>query len=90
VDYAYQGDSYGSYQPIDFITGTANPNYQNPGYGVLNASFGYVGKVLNLTVYAKNLANDRKIIQQPEVNTVFEAYTVHPRVVGVTAKLNLN
>jgi outer membrane receptor protein involved in Fe transport len=90
VDFAYQGESYGSYQPVDFITGTANPNYLNPGYGVLNASLGYSGKLLSLSVYAKNLANDRKIIQQPEVNTVFEAYTVHPRVVGVTAKLNLN
>jgi outer membrane receptor protein involved in Fe transport len=90
VDYAYQGDSYGSYQPIDFITGTPNPNYQNPGYGVLNASFGYTGSWLDLSVYAKNLANDRKIIQEPEVNTVFEAYTVHPRIVGLTLKLHLN
>jgi outer membrane receptor protein involved in Fe transport len=90
VDFAYQGESYGSYQPVDFITGTSNPNFLNPGYGVLNVSLGYSGKLLNLSIYAKNLANDRKIIQQPEVNTVFEAYTVHPRVVGVTAKLNLN
>ena len=90
IDFAYQGYSYGSYQPIDFITGTANPNYQNPGYGVLNASLEFSGKLLDFSIYAKNLANDRKLIQQPEVNTVFEAYTVHPRVVGITAKLNLN
>jgi outer membrane receptor protein involved in Fe transport len=90
VDFAYQGYSYGSYQPIDFITGTANPNYLNPGYGVLNASLEFSGRLLDVSIYAKNLANDRKLIQQPEVNTVFEAYTVHPRVVGITAKLNLN
>ncbi len=64
-----------------------NPNYINPGYGVLNASFGLSSKFIDLSVYAKNLGNDRKIIQEPEVNTVFEAYTVRPRTVGVTFKI---
>lgn len=59
------------------------------GYGVLNASFGLSGKLLEVTAYAKNLSNDHKIIQQPEVNTVFEAYTVRPRTVGITVKLHL-
>ena len=57
---------------------------------MLNASFGFVGHAYELTAYAKNLGNDRKIIQQPEVNTVFEAYTVHPRTVGLTLKLRMN
>jgi outer membrane receptor protein involved in Fe transport len=92
IDYTYSGSSYGSYQPLDYLNNpaTANPNYHNPGYGVLNASFGFVGHAYELTAYAKNLGNDRKIIQQPEVNTVFEAYTVHPRTVGLTLKLRMN
>ena len=43
--------------------------------------------MFDVSLYAKNLANDRTIIQQPEVNTVFEAYTVRPRTVGVTLKV---
>ncbi|HTV95410.1 MAG TPA: TonB-dependent receptor [Steroidobacteraceae bacterium] len=89
VDYAYSGSSYGSYQPLDYLNSppTTNPNYRNPGYGVLNASFGLTGRSYDVSLYAKNLGNDRKIIQQPEVNTVFEAYTVRPRTVGLTLKL---
>jgi outer membrane receptor protein involved in Fe transport len=92
IDYAYSGSSYGSYQPLDYLNSpaTANPNYHNPGYGVLNASFGLRGKTYEISAYAKNLANDRKIIQQPEVNTVFEAYTVRPRTAGLTLKVWLN
>lgn len=88
IDYTYSGSSYGSYQPYDYLNSppTTNPNYRNPGYGVLNASFGFTGRIFDVSLYAKNLANDRKIIQQPEVNTVFEAYTVHPLTVGVTLK----
>ena len=89
VDYTYSGSSYGSYQPLDYLNSppTPNPNYHNPGYGVLNASVGLTGAIFDVSLYAKNLANDRKIIQQPEVNTVFEAYTVRPRTIGVTLKL---
>jgi outer membrane receptor for ferric coprogen and ferric-rhodotorulic acid len=92
VDYAYSGSSYGSYQPLDYLNdpATANPNYRNPSYGVLNSSLGLTGRGYEITAYAKNLGNDRKIIQQPEINTVFEAYTVHPRTVGLTLKLWLN
>ncbi|MGC1524065.1 MAG: TonB-dependent receptor, partial [Steroidobacteraceae bacterium] len=77
IDYTYSGSSYGSYQSLDYLNSppTANPNYHNPGYGVLNLSLGLTSGIFDLTLYAKNLGNDRKIIQQPEVNTVFEAYT---------------
>ncbi len=92
IDYSYSGSSYGSYQPVDYLNvpPTSNPNYHNPGYGVLNASFGLNSRIFDLTLYAKNLGNDRKIIQEPEVNTVFEAYTVRPRTVGVTFKLRFD
>jgi len=92
IDYSYSGSSYGSYQPLDYLNvpPTSNPNYHNPGYGVLNASFGLNSRIFDLTLYAKNLGNDRKIIQEPEVNTVFEAYTVRPRTVGVTFKLRFD
>jgi iron complex outermembrane recepter protein len=92
IDYTYSGSSYGSYQAYDYLNSppSTNPNYHNPGYGVLNASFGYTGRIFDVSLYAKNLANDRKIIQQPEVNTVFEAYTVHPLTVGITIKAHFD
>jgi outer membrane receptor protein involved in Fe transport len=88
LDWSYTGSSYGSYQPLDYQNSppTVNPNYRNPGYGVLNGSISWSHGPFDITAYGKNLANDRKIIQQPEVNTVFEAYSVHPRVIGVTLK----
>jgi iron complex outermembrane receptor protein len=92
IDYTYSGSSYGSYQALDYLNSppTSNPNYRNPGYGVLNASFTLMSTMFDVSVYAKNLGNDRKIIQQPEVNTVFEAYTVRPRTVGLTLKLRFD
>lgn len=94
ADYSYTGSSYGSYAAEnynDFLGGyTPNPNYHNPAYGVLNASVGVIGRIFEVTAYAKNLGNDRKIIQQPEINTVFEGYTVRPRTVGILAKVRFN
>jgi hypothetical protein len=46
-----------------------------------------VDKKTEFSVYAKNALNNQTIIQRPEVNTVFEGYTVRPLTVGVTAKL---
>lgn len=92
LDFSYRGSSYGSYQPYDYESSppSVNPNYHNPGYGVLNASLGFVTGRFEIDLYGKNLGNDRKIIQQPEVNTVFEAYTVRPLTVGLSGKLHLN
>ena len=80
VNYAYTGHSYGSY----LVTDT---NYYNPSYGVVNASVGYRFGANQLTLYVKNLLNNETIIQRPEINTVTEGYTVHPRTIGLTLKL---
>ena len=80
VNYAYIGHSYGSY----LVTDT---NYYNPSYGVVNASVGYRFGANQLTLYVKNLLNNETIIQRPEINTVTEGYTVHPRTIGLTLKL---
>jgi outer membrane receptor protein involved in Fe transport len=80
VNYAYTGRSYGSYLLTD-------PNYRNPGYGVVNASLGVRFGPHSLTIYAKNLLDNRTIIQRPQINTVVEGYTVHPRTIGLSLKL---
>jgi outer membrane receptor protein involved in Fe transport len=83
IDYDFTGDSYGSYTKINPV-GSPNLNYRNPSYGVLNASVALTRGKYQLSLYAKNLLNDQTLIQTPEVNTVYEGYTVHPRVVGLT------
>jgi outer membrane receptor protein involved in Fe transport len=80
VNYAYTGHSYGSY----LLTDT---NYYNPSYAVVNASIGVRFGPNQITLYAKNLFNNETIIQRPEINTVTEGYTVHPRTFGLTLKL---
>lgn len=80
ANYSFIGHSYGSYQ-------TDNSNYSNPGYGVLTLSATMVDKKTEFSAYAKNALNNQTIIQRPEVNTVFEGYTVRPLTIGVTAKL---
>jgi len=79
IDFNWTGHSYGSFQ-------SGNPNYYNPAYSVLNASIALTRDGYSLSLYGKNLLNDQTIIQSPEINTVVEGYTVHPRVIGVTLK----
>lgn len=80
VNYTFTGHSYGSYQ-------ASNPNYYNPAYSVVNASVGLVRGRAQLSVYVKNLLDDRTIIQSPQINTVITGYTVHPRTIGLTTRL---
>jgi outer membrane receptor protein involved in Fe transport len=83
ADYDWTGKSNGSYQ-------YGNSNYYNPPYGVLNASIGIETETYEIALYAKNLADDRTIIQRPEINTVVEGYTVRPLTAGVRAKFKFN
>ena len=88
VDYDFTGPSYGSYEQINPV-GQPNLNYKNPSYGVLNASVRLTKGKYAVSLYAKNLLNDQTLIQTPEVNTVYEGYTVHPRVIGLTFEAHL-
>ena len=71
------------------IVGQPNLNYYNPAYGVLNASVMLKRGKYDISLYAKNLLDDHTLIQTPEVNTVYEGYTVHPRVIGLTFDAHL-
>ena len=79
ADYDWTGRSHGSYQSV-------NANYYNPSYGVANASVALDRAGYEIALYVKNLFDDKTIIQSPEINTVVEGYTVHPRTIGVTLK----
>jgi hypothetical protein len=65
-------------QDLRDFGGTADSGTVDPGQGSRGAGS------------QRRLLRIRKIIQQPEVNTVFEAYSVRPRIVGLSLKLSLN
>jgi outer membrane receptor protein involved in Fe transport len=77
LDYEWTGRERGSFSPLD-------PNYAIPQYGVLNGSIGVKTDTMEMSLYAKNAANDQTIIQRPVINTVFEGYTLRPITVGAT------
>jgi outer membrane receptor protein involved in Fe transport len=79
ADYDWTGRSHGSYQ-------STSANYYNPSYGVLNASLAINVAAVEISLYGRNLLNDKTIIQSPQINTVVQGYTVHPRVVGVSLR----
>lgn len=77
-DYQYIGPSRGSF----IVTDT---NYFDPAYGVLNVNLGAEIAGTTVSLYVKNLADDKTIIQRPTTNTVVEGYTLRPRTIGITA-----
>jgi outer membrane receptor protein involved in Fe transport len=89
INYDWTGHSNGSYQRFTNTVALGSPlnlNFNNPAYGVLNANLTLSMKRYDISLYAKNLLDDHTIIQSPEINTVYEGYTVHPRVLGVSVK----
>ncbi len=79
LDYNFVGQSHGDYV-------ASNSNYLNPAYGVLNMALGIDYGRWEVSLYGKNITDNTTYIQRPEINTVFEAYTVRPVTVGLTAK----
>jgi outer membrane receptor protein involved in Fe transport len=79
ADYDYTGPSHGSYQ-------VTNPNYKDRSYGVLNGTIGLEWDSWTATLFAKNLTNDHKIIQEPQINSVYGGYTVRPLTYGASVK----
>ena len=57
-------------------------------FSLSGANLSLTTKRYVLSIYAKNLLDDRTIIQTPEINTVYEGYTVHPLVIGVSVKMS--
>jgi hypothetical protein len=80
ADYDLVGNSYGAFSLSD-------PAYDQPGYGVLNASIGIDSGNLMVSLYAKNLLDSSKIITRPSINFVEEAYTLRPLTAGIYATL---
>jgi outer membrane receptor protein involved in Fe transport len=80
ADFDFIGSSKGAFAESD-------PAYQQPAYGVLNGSAGITSGPYELSLYAKNMANNQQIIQRPSINFVEEGYTLRPLTVGVKGSM---
>jgi outer membrane receptor protein involved in Fe transport len=76
-DYEYTGKSFGSFQ-------TSSPQYINPSYDVTNVNAGVGFGKYEVSLYAKNLFDDRTILQSPQINSVIQGYTLRPQTLGVS------
>jgi iron complex outermembrane receptor protein len=87
TDYEYTGKSFGSYV---ISTPTApNPGYINPSYSVVNLSTGVnVGK-FEVALFAKNLFDNKTILQSPLIDGEIQGYTLRPLTVGLSFQAKL-
>jgi len=85
-DFEQTGKSYGSF--LVPTVATPNPSYLNPAYHVVNLAMGVKYDRYELSLFAKNLLDDRTVLQSPQVNTVTLGYTLRPLTVGVELRAN--
>ena len=80
-DYEYTGQSYGSF--IVPAPGAPNPAYIDPSYAVVNLNAGVNVDRFEFSLFAKNLLDNKTILQSPTINSVTMGYTLRPMTVGV-------
>ncbi len=80
-DYEYTGKSYGAFSPQ-----ASEPFYIDPSYSVVNLNAGLTFGMYEVSVFAKNLADNKTILQSPQINGVTEGYTLRPRTVGLSVQ----
>jgi iron complex outermembrane recepter protein len=61
-------------------------DYERPGYFTADASTGITLDRFQITLFVKNLTNNRTILQQPSIQSVREAFYLRPRTIGITAQ----
>ena len=74
----WTGSSHGSFV-------RSSTDYKRPGYFSADGSLGLHLDRWEFSLFGKNLTNNRKILQQPSVQGVSEAYYQRPRTIGITA-----
>jgi iron complex outermembrane receptor protein len=80
-DYEYTGQSYGSF--LVPAPGAPNPSYIDPSYDVVNLNLGVNVHQFEFSLFAKNLLDNKTILQSPTVNSVTMGYTLRPLTVGL-------
>ena len=80
-DYERTGKSYGAFSPQ-----ASQPFYIDPAYSVVNLNAGITMGIFEVSAFAKNLADNKTILQSPQINGVTEGYTLRPRTIGVAVQ----
>ena len=78
ADYSITGPSHGAFDMTD-------PDYSRPSYGDVDASVGLIWKHVQYQLYGKNLTDNQKVIQHPNLLSVSQGYTLRPLTVGLSA-----
>ena len=78
ADWNWVGSSHGN-------TIKTDPDYNRPAYSLLGMNAGVAYEAWEFALFAKNLLNDQKIIQRPNLQSVNRGYTLTPRTIGVSA-----
>jgi outer membrane receptor protein involved in Fe transport len=66
-----------------------NPDYLRPSYVTADASWGVTLGAWDLNLNVKNLSNDRTVLQQPNIQSVNQAYYLRPRTIGLSLSSSL-
>jgi iron complex outermembrane recepter protein len=80
ADWQYTGTSHGT-----FIT--TDQDYIRPSYSLLGLSVGIKSLRWQVSLFAKNLLDENKIIQRPFDNAVAQGYTPVPRIIGANGSV---
>ena len=80
ADWNYVGASHGT-------VGVSDPDYNRPSYAVFGLTGGLSYRDWRFSLFARNIFNDQKIIQRPNLQTVNRGYTLTPRTVGASVEL---
>ena len=73
----WTGTSYGA-------PNIGNSDYARPAYATVDASVGVNFEKWQVSLFAKNLANNDKVIQRPSVQFFTESYRLAPRIIGLS------
>jgi outer membrane receptor protein involved in Fe transport len=85
ADYEYTGKSFGSF--IISTPTAPNPAYVNPSYSVVNLNAGINVGRYEVSLFAKNLLDNKTILQSPTINSVTMGYTLRPLTVGLALQV---
>jgi len=86
ADVDFVGSSHGSVSQYQIGSTSLDPDYRRPSYHIVNATLGAENGAWQFTLFAANLFNEQKIIQQVNVQYAYEAYRPTPRTVGVSVR----
>jgi iron complex outermembrane receptor protein len=77
-NWQFTGKSHGTFVQ-------SNPDYLRPAYDLAGASIGVTTAGWEVSLFAKNIFDAKKIIQRPSDNYAPEGYTPTPRTIGLAA-----